>query len=65
VSFLHNARVAVRLDPKVAQAYGNRGIAYERKGNPDRAIADFRQALEIDPNHQSSREALKRLGAKP
>jgi tetratricopeptide (TPR) repeat protein len=56
--------IAVRLHPIVAEAYGNRGIAYERKGNPDRAISDFRQALEIAPNHQNSREALERLSAK-
>jgi tetratricopeptide (TPR) repeat protein len=60
-----NRGIAIRLPPIVAEAYGNRGIAYERKGNPDRAIADFRQAMEIDPNHQNSREALERLRAKP
>jgi tetratricopeptide (TPR) repeat protein len=30
-------------------AYINRGIAYYRKGDYDRAIADFDQAIHLDP----------------
>jgi tetratricopeptide (TPR) repeat protein len=32
-------------DPKDALAYAGRGIAYNRKGNYDRAISDFDQAI--------------------
>ncbi len=31
---------AIRLNPKYANAYNNRGLAYWRKGENDRAIAD-------------------------
>jgi tetratricopeptide (TPR) repeat protein len=55
----------IRLNPSIAEVYSNRGIAYERKADYDQAIADFRQALSKNPNHQGSREALERLGAKP
>ncbi len=35
---------AIRLDPKDADAYFNRGRAYEKKGETERARADFDQA---------------------
>jgi tetratricopeptide (TPR) repeat protein len=41
---------AIRLDPKLATAYSNRGLAYEKKGGYDRAIADFNQAIRLNPN---------------
>ena len=41
---------AIRLDPKYAEAYCNRGIAYGKKGDHDEAIADFTAAIQIDPN---------------
>jgi len=31
-------------------AYYNRGLAYNQKGDPDRAIADFNKAIELNPN---------------
>jgi tetratricopeptide (TPR) repeat protein len=40
---------AIRLDPKYAVAYINRGISYEAKGDNDRAIADYDQAIRLDP----------------
>jgi Tfp pilus assembly protein PilF len=33
-----------------ARAYTNRGIAYDLKGDLDRAIADYTKAIAIDPN---------------
>ena len=32
-----------------AEFYNNRGIAYRRKGQYDRAISDYNKALEINP----------------
>ena len=40
---------AIRLDPKFAIAYNNRGLAYRDKGDTDRAIADFTEAIRLDP----------------
>ena len=36
--------------PNLAWAYTNRGIAYRAKGRPDRAIADYDQAIRLNPN---------------
>ncbi len=40
---------AITLNPKDAQAYRNRGVAYEIKGDYDKAIADFTEAIRLDP----------------
>src|SRR3990167_8365577 len=41
---------AIALDPNLAQAYNNRGLAYADKGQNDRAIEDFNRAIALDPN---------------
>lgn len=49
---------AIRLDPKNAIAFSDRGYAYMRKGDDDSAIADFTEAIRLDPKqafHYSSR----------
>ena len=38
-----------RFDPKDATAYNNRGHAHQAKGNYDKAIADFTEAIRLDP----------------
>ena len=40
---------AIRLDPKLANAYNNRSLAYNNKGDYDRAIADLDEAIRLDP----------------
>ena len=42
---------ALRLDPKNAIAYANRGLAYRDKGDTDRAIADYTEAIRLDPKN--------------
>ena len=39
----------IRLDPKDAEAYLNRGVAYLDKGEDDKAIADFTEAIRLNP----------------
>jgi len=36
-------------DPKDAEAYFNRGLAYDDKGQYDQAISDYSKAIEINP----------------
>jgi hypothetical protein len=51
-----------------AKTHYNRGASYNnrgRRGDRDRAVADFRRALELDPYYQASRDALRRLGVTP
>ena len=40
---------AIRLDPGLAPAWNNRGLAYDNKGDYDQAIKDFSEALRLDP----------------
>jgi tetratricopeptide (TPR) repeat protein len=40
---------AIRLNPKDAQAYYNRGVTYLRLGRHDAVLADYGAALRIDP----------------
>ena len=40
---------AIRLDPKYAAAYNNRGIAWSAKSEYDMAIADYGEAIRLDP----------------
>ena len=40
----------IALDPNDARAYSHRGLAYYRKGEYERAIADHSKAIAIDPN---------------
>jgi tetratricopeptide (TPR) repeat protein len=39
------------LNPKSAEAYNNRGNAYDRKGDYDEAISDLNQAIQLDPKN--------------
>lgn len=41
--------------------YNNRGSAYRQLNQTDNALADFRKALEIDPNNASARSNLEIL----
>lgn len=40
----------LKLNPKIKEAYLNRGGAYDRMGNYSEAIKDYDRALSIDPN---------------
>jgi tetratricopeptide (TPR) repeat protein len=52
---------AIRLNPNYVKAYGNRGIAYSDKNHQDRAIADFKRVLDLNPSSEEKSYIQKRL----
>ena len=52
---------AIELDPLNAEAYHNRGLVHERRGEREAAIAEYRSALRYRPDYPPSRAALRRL----
>ena len=53
---------AIKLSPDDVDQYVARGAANEELGNEAAARADYRKALEIDPDNEDAQEALSRLG---
>jgi len=47
-------RVVAEPDLPNARAYINRGIAWQNKGDYDKAIADYNRAIELDPKNADS-----------
>lgn len=62
---LQDIEKSLLLQPDDGRAWNTRGHILEALGRRDQAISDFRQSLARNPNNQSSREALERLGIKP
>ncbi|MDR1617424.1 MAG: tetratricopeptide repeat protein [Treponema sp.] len=52
--------LALAVNGGLAEACFYRGLAYYRKGDPDRAIADREAALRIEPNHTGARNNLEK-----
>lgn len=55
---------AIELDPRLARAYANRGLARLRRGEEVMAAKDFERCLEVDPTMQAELdEHIKRVRA--
>jgi integrase len=54
---------AIRRNPNDAAAYSSRGLAYEAKGDNDRAIADYSKTLELDMPTAKAGARIVVLGA--
>ena len=57
--------LTARFYPRSANAHDSLGEGYERAGRRDAAIAEYRKALTLNANAESSRAALRRLGVPP
>jgi tetratricopeptide (TPR) repeat protein len=56
------SRMSSDLSITSATAYNNRGDAYVGKGDKEKAIADYRKALSINPSYQDAKDGLKKFG---
>ena len=56
---------AIELEPLNVEAYHNRAVITEHRGNSGKAIADYRTALRYNPQYEPSRKALARLTGEP
>ncbi len=52
---------AVRINPGLTEAFNSRGLAYERLGERELAEADYRRALETNPDYLIAGQNLRRL----
>ena len=61
-------KTAIALDPKLADAHTQLGILYARRGEYDRAAAEFEQTIKLDPDQATAHYhlglALIHLGQK-
>ena len=54
---------AIELEPLNVEAYHNRAVIHERRGEKAAAVADYQTAVKYNPQYEPSRRALQRLGA--
>jgi tetratricopeptide (TPR) repeat protein len=54
---------AIELEPLNVEAYHNRAVIHERRGEKPAAVADYQTAVKYNPQYEPSRRALERLGA--
>ena len=54
---------ALKTDPDFAYAHNNLGVALANKGELDKAIYHFREALRIKPNYGSALKNLRIVSA--
>ncbi len=55
--------MAVATDPGYGRAYFYRGLTSELQGDQNKALADYQQALQIDPEDQDAQEGVQRLNS--
>jgi tetratricopeptide (TPR) repeat protein len=60
-SIADNTR-AIELSGEYADAYYNRGLAHNEKGEKSKAIADFEAYLELLPDAEDRDEVLQIIG---
>ena len=63
VRALEDAGKALQIRPYDADALDTRGHILEILGRREEAIIEYKKAIRLDPDIESSKEGLKRLGA--
>jgi CubicO group peptidase (beta-lactamase class C family) len=54
-------KLALQLHPQSAEIYEGLGEVYQKQGLNSQAIESYQKALQLDPNLQQAKEALKKL----
>lgn len=57
-------KIAIQYDPKQPSTYVYLGLTYEKKGESEEAVKQYRTVLQLDPNNQTAKENLRRLQKK-
>lgn len=60
---LEQLDAAIALEPVNVEAYHNRAVIHERRGERDAAVRDYQTAVRYNPQYEPSRQALSRLKA--
>lgn len=58
---LEQLEKAIEIEPLNVEAYHNRAVIHERRGDVELAVADYRTALRYQPDYEPSQRALYRL----
>ena len=58
---INDCSAAIRLNDRATMAYNHRGYAYEMKKDVGRAIADYRKAVDVDPQNNVAKQNLQRI----
>ena len=57
-------KLAIEIYPQEAALYGSIGDFYQKQGRREQGIESYKKALELDPNYEHAKEALKKLMGK-
>ena len=59
-----DAEQAIALDPANADAFDTRGRIYMKLGLQEKAAADLKHAIALNPGLRETADALRRLGTR-
>ena len=62
---LADASIIIRIEPDKYLNYYRRALFYGALDQKEKAIADYRRALQLNPQFKEAKEALKALGVEP
>ncbi|MEM8853467.1 MAG: tetratricopeptide repeat protein, partial [Pseudomonadota bacterium] len=62
-SALDDFNQALALDRDYADAWANRGLALETKGDKTKARAAYNRAMQISPGYKPAKEGIARIDA--
>ncbi|MBI5561811.1 MAG: hypothetical protein HY894_03000 [Deltaproteobacteria bacterium] len=59
---IYDLKKAVEINPRQAMSRSGLGMLYQRKGMRKEAVAEYNEALRLDPSDPAAKEGLKGLG---